>query len=453
MAPRLGRLGVGAKVSCLSRFIHPSHEIREKYPNPVSGHRLEGCTTIRQEVKKVSRRDQLCIIVHHDGFKTAEGDYIELHAVKRYWKVSEEGDTDLLFDDPGDNVESEETLLVPLPEAVDEALNGQSVENNTIEALRDIVDIDDDNEPAPENVPQPTDNTTRIVSAEWGHYGLCFHRVNNLGPHHARLNFPVDGSRGDYYLQLFEGLFPHDLVLLVIEKFNANVEGGMVSYGEFLWWIGIWILMSTVDGADRRSFWSTNKLDPFHGAPSRVTSYMSCRRFDSILTNLGYTKEDPPSYRDRFWEVRPMLEMWNTNMANNFSPSWINCIDESMSKWVNEYTCPGFMFVPRKPWPFGNEYHDAGCAHSDIIWALDLREGKDCPTNLGNKEFDDLGKTTGILLRLTKSVRSSGKVFVLDCGAEEKGCVRRCSHQEAAILAQACPWGRDHTTFCRKRSG
>ena len=111
-----------------------------------------------------------------------------------------------------------------------------------------------------------------------------------------------------------------------------------------------------------------------------------------------------------------MLEMWNTNMANNFSPSWINCIDDSMSKWVNEYTCPCFMFVPRKPCPFGNEYHDAGCAHSDIIWALDLREAKDRPMNLGNKEFDDLGKTTGILLRLTKSVWSSGKVFLLDSG-------------------------------------
>ena len=50
-------------------------------------------------------------------------------------------------------------------------------------------------------------------------------------------------------------------------------------------------------------------------------------------------------------------------------------IDESMTKWVNEYTCPGFMFVPRKPWPFGNEYHDAGCAESDIIWQVELREG------------------------------------------------------------------------------
>ena len=38
------------------------------------------------------------------------------------------------------------------------------------------------------------------------------------------------------------------------------------------------------------------------------------------------------------------------------------------------------------------------------------------PTKLGPKEFDDLGKTTGLLLRLTKPVWSTGKVFVLDSG-------------------------------------
>ena len=92
----------------------------------------------------------------------------------------------------------------------------------------------------------------------------------------------------------------------------------------------------------------------------------------------------------------------------------MNCIDESMSKWVNEYTCPGFMFVPRKPWSFGDEYHDAGCAESDIIWSLELWEGKDWPTQLNNKPFDDLGKTVGTLLRLTEPVWGSGRVFVLD---------------------------------------
>ena len=39
-----------------------------------------------------------------------------------------------------------------------------------------------------------------------------------------------------------------------------------------------------------------------------------------------------------------------------------------------------------KPWPFGNEYHDAGCADSNIIWQVNLREGKDRPTDLGQED-------------------------------------------------------------------
>ena len=74
------------------------------------------------------------------------------------------------------------------------------------------------------------------------------------------------------------------------------------------------------------------------------------------------------------------------------------------------------MFVLQKPWPYGNEYHDAGCADSNIIWALEHHEGKDHPTQLNNKEFDELGKTIGMLLCLTKPVWGSGKIFILDSG-------------------------------------
>ena len=81
--------------------------------------------------------------------------------------------------------------------------------------------------------------------------------------------------------------------------------------------------------------------------------------------------------------------MWNANMAANFITSWINCINESMSKWVNEKTCPGFMFIPRKPWSFMNEYHDGGCCDSGNVWTVDLREGKDLPPELGSKEHGE----------------------------------------------------------------
>ena len=96
-----------------------------------------------------------------------------------------------------------------------------------------------------------------------------------------------------------------------------------------------------------------------------------------------------------------MIDAWNQNMTENFLPTWINVIDESMSMWVNEYTCPGLWFVPRMLWPFGNEFHDAGCADNDIIWQVELREDKDHLQHLGGKEHDEKGKTVGTLLCLT----------------------------------------------------
>ena len=69
----------------------PPKQIRNKYPNPVAGHCLEGCVVVRQEMKSVSRKDQLCIVARHDDFKAGD-DHIELHAVKHYFRVTMEGD-------------------------------------------------------------------------------------------------------------------------------------------------------------------------------------------------------------------------------------------------------------------------------------------------------------------------------------------------------------------------
>ena len=102
----------------------------------------------------------------------------------------------------------------------------------------------------------------------------------------------------------------------------------------------------------------------FNGSGIHHTELMSRNHFEAILTDFSYVDHDLPVLLNCFWEVQQLIDAWNQNMADNFLPSWINVID---SKWVTEYTCPGFMFVPRKPWPFGNEYHDAGCAESNII--------------------------------------------------------------------------------------
>ena len=127
MAPQLDNHGVGAIVLALLRFIHPSEHIRNKFPNVVQGQRLENCVTIRQEVKKVSRKEQLVLVVHHEDFKNPDDSYIELHGVKRYWKVSQEGHPDYFFDaiaTTDENANSQEETL--MPKAVSELINGNS---------------------------------------------------------------------------------------------------------------------------------------------------------------------------------------------------------------------------------------------------------------------------------------------------------------------------------------
>ena len=109
-----------------------------------------------------------------------------------------------------------------------------------------------------------------------------------------------------------------------------------------------------------------------------------------------------------------MVEVWGVNMVENFVPGYMNCLDESMSIWTNKFTCPGFVFIPHKPWPFGNEYHTICCCTSNIMWGIDLVEGKDCPRALGQQEFENMGSR--LLLQMLAPIFHKGYVVILDSG-------------------------------------
>ena len=252
MTPRSKRHGIGASEKVLLKFLHPSELVRNKYPNLQSGQRLEGCTTIHQEVKRINRCDQLSLVVTHNDFHDDKGNLHELHAVKHYFTVEDEGDPDLFFDAAtlGQEAEGQQ---VPLPPVIDADVNGVNHRgaNELIAALTGVVEIDDDNEPAPENIPLPDSATTSpILHSSWGHSGFCFRKQEGLPNNPAKLSSPVDTTRNDINLQLFEHLFPWQYVKdVIIIEMNKKLKHPC-SYGEFLRWIGIWVLISTVDGCD-----------------------------------------------------------------------------------------------------------------------------------------------------------------------------------------------------------
>ena len=105
--------------------------------------------------------------------------------------------------------------------------------------------------------------------------------------HKAKINFPID-NEDDYYLQLFEGMFPRDVLDTIIEGVNKQISRDPITYDELLCWIGLWVMMSTVAGSDCRSFWSTCDLDIFEGSFFTLSNYMTRTWFESILNNLTY---------------------------------------------------------------------------------------------------------------------------------------------------------------------
>ena len=78
----------------------------------------------------------------------------------------------------------------------------------------------------------------------------------------AKINVHID-NEDDYYLQLFEGLFPRDILDAIIEGVNKQISGDPITYRELLCWIGLWVMMLTVSGSDHRRFWLTHDLDIF----------------------------------------------------------------------------------------------------------------------------------------------------------------------------------------------
>ena len=192
------------------------------------------------------------------------------------------------------------------------------------------------------------DGKENRIYKPWGHNGVCMHRAIQAPDRKPKLK-NIETHLKLTRLQMFEILFPEDYMKnIMMPKTNDKLSSEHVSYGELLQFIGIWSYICTTVGFERREFWSIGNSKK-RDTPMKFNVIMPRRRFEDILTSLTFTADALPPFQDKFWEVRSLIEAWNFNMEENFSPGHIACLDEFMSKWLCKFTCPGFMVIPRKP--------------------------------------------------------------------------------------------------------
>ena len=444
--PTRKRLGVGASCTIKLRFLHPKNQVKDKIPNQSLSQQLTGLIVQSKAEKIIHKVNKDCIVFRHEDF----GGQL-VWALQRYVQVDIQGleqsfleeETQELPTAPGEGTyQHNKPSQVTTPTNTEDASNtipnnaeelhlliqemldrgGNNLDNDDIiGAMEAAPMIDDDNQPAPENLPSTEDSTgaTDDIMGLWTHSGICEQKATIQHNAKPELTFWMSSLSNPLNLNLFEGLFFSSFIrTTILPQTNQNLPHGEkpILYGEFLHWIGLWMLMGTIVGPQRREFWATSPIDAFHGVPLHLGIWMTRTRFEAILSALTFTDIASPTFIDKFWEVGQMVAVWGMNMKDNFIPGYMNCLDESMSVWTNKFTCPGFMFVPHKPWPFGNEYHTICCCSLGIMWGIDLVEGKNRPQQLGIQQYDNFGSTVGLLLHMLSPIYHKGFIVILDSG-------------------------------------
>ena len=84
-------------------------------------------------------------------------------------------------------------------------------------------------------------------------------------------------------------------------------------------------------------------------------------------------------------------------------------------EFFNKYAM-GFICVGSKTRTLGGKTHTICCGLTSILFRAHIVEGKDRPWQCGPKEFENLGKTASLVLRMRKHIFGSVNSVFIDGG-------------------------------------
>jgi hypothetical protein len=218
--------GVGARCDILLKYLHPQVLINSKIPKDGWTHKQEltDCVVVSRETKNIDRKAKVVIVVKHTSF----GDSV-IYCAERYAKVKVQGGPDGFFNKKLDLpiIANAPTFAIgdldkPIDTSVIDKM-GRSTRSEDIALARSQgLDVDDDNEPAPENIPAAgarIDNTTNLHGQEWGWGGTCHRKTkHHLDVDPQILNYSRSDLCNQTKLDMFLLFFPIDYFEDVLVK-------------------------------------------------------------------------------------------------------------------------------------------------------------------------------------------------------------------------------------------
>ena len=236
-------------------------------------------------------------------------------------------------------------------------------------------------------------------------------------PENITPKFLMPSYRDEPLLAWFLFYMPIPLIASIVQATNdeakkiawpRNEPWRQLRVGEFLRWVGLWVLMTIypIGFGGRRAYWR---------GLMKFAQYMPEKRFENILrafTLPQYKRSDPgwggpgrPHYEekkfDKFQEVRFFTDKMRKQFQNALKPGGWLCIDESMFSWLGRaLKLPGWKIILRKPHPIGLESKTTACAVVGVLIDFEFQEGTMPMSHF--KYIDETNRSIAWLLRLTE---------------------------------------------------
>ena len=188
-------------------------------------------------------------------------------------------------------------------------------------------------------------------------------------------------------LDFFMAIFPKKQLQCMIEETNKRlVKGGhpKLTKGELLKWFGILLLITRFEYGERAQLWSNRSHCKFIPAPNfGEKTGMTRERFHAIFREMVWSVQPPErpetmsSEQYRWLLIEDFVANFNEHRSQYFHPSWLVCVDESISRWYGlgghwiNTGLPMYVAMDRKP-EDGLEIQNACCGHSGIMYQIKL---------------------------------------------------------------------------------
>ena len=114
-------------------------------------------------------------------------------------------------------------------------------------------------------------------------------------------------------------------------------------------YIGLRIYMGYLPAPTYHDYWAADDLDGNYGLPRKV---MSRDKFDLIRSHLHFNNNlDPKAKEDRYWKLRPVIEILDKRFGSVYTPTQKVCVDESLFLYRGRHSA--VQFIPSKRSRYG----------------------------------------------------------------------------------------------------